>query len=156
MEAALRILSFGRRTAAAMECRLLEKGFARDVVGRVCRRLRELGYINDRQFACEWIREYSGAKCRSPWVLKRELRKRGIDAALAEEMVGRQIKEADLFTAACELVGQRVMRAGDQDGKKLRARMQNLLLRRGFDYDFARRVLAAAMPPGRIIEDTEE
>ncbi len=142
MDAALRLLSFRPRTRREIELRLLKKGFEKEVIHRTCKRLEEIGYIDDQQFAISWIRAHSGSRCRSAWMLRRELEHKGIDPAIAENAVEETYKEEEAFKEACELARQRTLKTNTQDTKKMKARLQNLLLRRGFGYDFIRDVLA--------------
>jgi regulatory protein len=142
MDIALNLLAFRNRTERELENRLREKGVDREVAGRVCARLKELGYIDDRKFALEWIKGRSGARCRSAWVLKRELREKGIAPALAEETVAEGHDPEKAFAAACAIARQKLSRGKVVDPRKHRGRIQSLLLRRGFDYEFIRRVIA--------------
>ena len=48
--------------------------------------------------------------------------------------------------AACAIARQKLSRGGEADLAKWRARVQGALLRRGFDYDFIRRVIAETAP----------
>ena len=146
MDIALRLLGFRSRTVRELGKRLAEKGVGDEVAGRVLARLAELGYLDDRRFALDWIKARSGAKCRSAWVLKRELREKGIDPALAEETVEEALDPDAAFPAACAIARQKLSRGGEADLAKWRARVQGALLRRGFDYDFIRRVIAETAP----------
>ncbi|MEI6634891.1 MAG: regulatory protein RecX [Chlamydiota bacterium] len=148
MDIALNLLGFRSRTERELGKRLKEKGVDGEVAARVCARLKEIGYLDDRKFALEWIKARSGAKCRSAWVLKRELREKGIDAGLADETVSECLDGRDVFEEACALARRRVSRPGSDDPEKLRAKLQSLLLRRGFDYEFIRRVIAETAPRG--------
>jgi regulatory protein len=141
MDAALKLLSYRPRTRREMELRLSKKGFRKEVVKRACLRLEEIGYLDDRRFALSWITAHSGSKCRSAWMLIRELKSKGIERSLAESVIKESYDEEDVFRAACHLVKQRVSRAHETDEDKLKARLQNLLLRRGFGYGFIRDVL---------------
>ena len=154
MDIALNLLGFRSRTERELGKRLKEKGVDEEVAARVCARLKEIGYLDDRKFALEWIKARSGAKCRSAWVLKRELREKGIDAGLSDETVAECLDGKDVFEEACALARQRVSRAGGGDPEKLRAKLQSLLLRRGFDYDFIRRVIADTVPASGGEDDT--
>lgn len=145
MNAALMLLSFRPRTAQELANRLYTKGFTRDLVARVCERLKALAYIDDRQFAVSWIKAFSGPRCRNAWVLKRELKKKGVAPDLADEVVEDNFKKEDVFRAACELARQRMSRAASREADRVKTRVQNLLLRRGFDYDFIREVMAEAI-----------
>ena len=145
MNAALRLLSFRPRTEQELASRLYTKGFTQDLIARVCERLRELAYIDDRQFAISWIKAFSGPRCRNAWVLKRELKKKGVAPELADEVVEDNFKKEDVFKAACGLARQRMSKAASREADRVKTRVQNLLLRRGFDYDFIREVLAEAI-----------
>jgi regulatory protein len=153
MDMALNLLGFRSRTERELGKRLKEKGVDGEVAARVCERLREIGYIDDRKFALEWIKARSGAKCRSAWVLKRELREKGISPGLLDEAVAEGLGGRDVFEEACSLARQRIPRAGPCDAEKLRTKLQNLLLRRGFDYEFIRRVIAETVPVSRGEDD---
>lgn len=148
MDIALDLLGFRSRTERELGKRLKEKGVGEEVAGRVCARLKELGYLDDRKFALEWIKARAGAKCRSAWVLKRELRGKGIAPSLVDEAVAEGLEGRDVFEEACALARQRVVRAGSRDPEKLRAKLQSLLLRRGYDYEFIRRVVAETIARG--------
>ncbi|MCX6339367.1 MAG: RecX family transcriptional regulator [Candidatus Aureabacteria bacterium] len=145
MSAALRLLSFRPRTEQELASRLYAKGFAQDLIARVCERLKALAYIDDRQFAISWIKAFSGPRCRNAWVLKRELKKKGIVPELADEVVKDNFKKEEVFKAACELARQRMSKAASREADRVKTRVQNLLLRRGFDYDFIREVIAGAI-----------
>ncbi|MCX6356770.1 MAG: regulatory protein RecX [Candidatus Aureabacteria bacterium] len=131
---------------AELRGRLVEKGYSEGVVSSVCARLCALGYLDDRQFATSLLKSFSGNRCRSSWVIQRELCRRGIEPALACEVVEKWHREEEVFNAACALVRQRSRGCAVRDGDKTRARMHNLLLRRGFDRDFIHRVMAEALP----------
>ena len=145
MDAALMLLSYRQRTAREMKQRLRKKGFDEALVSRVIGRLEEIGYIDDRQFALDWIKAHSGAKCRSSWVLKNELRQKGIDPVLADEIVDENYSEEKAFRDACDLAEKKINRISDKNKDKVKNRIQNMFLRRGFSYDFIQRVLAEEM-----------
>ena len=97
MDAALKLLSYRQRTGREMELRLLKKGFEKETVNKVCRRLIEIGYLDDQQFAISWIRAHSGSKCRSAWLLTKELRSKGVNPALAEQVIEEVYSEEEVF-----------------------------------------------------------
>ncbi len=146
MDVALRLLGFRSRTEREMEKRLLEKGVGAEVAGRVCARLREIGYLDDRKFALDWIKSRAGGKCRSPSMLKRELQGKGISRSIAEEAVAEGLAGRDLFEEACALARRKMRQGGEGETSRLRPKVQGLLLRRGFDYDFIRKVIDATAP----------
>ena len=141
MDAALKLLGYRPRTGREIERRLREKGISGSVAARVRRRLEEIGYVDDRQFALLWIKSRSGPQCRSAWLVKRELRRKGIDSELADEIVDEEYNEESVLEDACALVKRKLGRLGGSDEAKAMRRLQNMLLRRGFSYDFIKEVL---------------
>lgn len=55
MALALRYLSRRSRTTMEMEAKLRDKGFDLDTVSVVIARLREIGYLNDIEYARQWV-----------------------------------------------------------------------------------------------------
>ncbi|MDX1567725.1 MAG: regulatory protein RecX [Longimicrobiales bacterium] len=100
-DAALHLLSFRARSVTEMERRLRKKDFDESVVSEVVTRLLDLGYLDDREFARQFLEERLRRRPRGPFALVQELQKRGVDRGLAEEvldalMAEREIDEADL------------------------------------------------------------
>jgi regulatory protein len=140
---ALRLLSFRQRTEKELEQRLLKKKYDPETVKKVCARLKAERYLDDRQFAQAWVRHRSGENIRSRWLLQKEMIGKGISRGDAAEIVASAYDETAVFNAACDLVKARLKKHRGDDDVKLRARLRNLLLRRGFSYSFAEEVLQA-------------
>lgn len=100
-DAALHLLSFRARSVTEMERRLRKKEFDDSVVAEVVAWLLDLGYLDDREFARQFLDERLRRRPRGPFALVRELQKRGVDRGTAEEvldalMTERGIDETDL------------------------------------------------------------
>lgn len=154
-DAALNLLSYRARSVAEMEGRLRKKGFDEPVVADVVARLLELGYLNDRDFARQFLDERLRRRPRGPFALVQEMQKRGVDRGLAEEvladlMAERGIDEAGLArdTARRWLSRQssrvvRLLEEGESsdDALKVRRRLYAHLERKGFRREVVRGVL---------------
>lgn len=161
-DAALHLLSFRARTVTEMERRLRKKDFEESVVAEVVAWLLDLGYLDDREFARQFLEERLRRRPRGPFALVQELRKRGVDRHVAEEVLDalmseREIDEGDLArdTARRWLSRQshRVTRlltgdARDEDGEesvKARRRLYAHLERKGFNRGVIPRAVDAAL-----------
>jgi regulatory protein len=155
-EAALRILARGPRTEREVADRLLAKGFDQDAVERALKRLRRVSLLDDRAFLRSYLRSELPRKPQGRRLLLTSLRRRGVPAALLEEMDEILGEEPDLVAlgldteegrarAALELLGKRGARV-DPDARD--RRLVQALGRRGFDWDVIRDVTRA--------RDTEE
>jgi len=154
-DAALNLLSYRARSVAEMEGRLRKKGFDDPVIAEVVARLLDLGYLNDRDFARQFLDERLRRRPRGPFALIQEMQKRGVDRGLAREvlselMAERGIDEAELArdTARRWLSRQsgRVARLLEEGGSgddalKARRRLYSHLERKGFRREVVRSVL---------------
>ncbi|HEY3376320.1 MAG TPA: regulatory protein RecX [Armatimonadota bacterium] len=139
MQYALRVLGYRQRSEAEMRQRLARKGFAAQVADRILARLTHLQLLDDREFARSWVASRVGY---GPARLKQELRQKGIDRDLAEEMILTGISADEEVTLA-QQVADRVLRQRSHppDAATL-LRLRRLLQRRGFSYEVIGRVCA--------------
>lgn len=82
-EAGLRLLSHRARSRRELETRLRKKGFPGRLVGRVAGELEARGYLDDDAFARAWASDRLRLRPRGRRALERELRGKGVDAAVA-------------------------------------------------------------------------
>lgn len=112
---ALRLLAARDRGSAELAAALERRGCAASDIEKVLARCRELGYLDDRRFAFERARALLRGGRAAGSRIRLDLRRRGIDAELAE---------AALSAAEAEQSPERVLR--------------DLLERRFPDFDYAR------------------
>lgn len=154
-DAALNLLSYRARSVAEMRRRLRRKGHEEAAVDAVIAWLLDHGYLDDRDFARQFLLERLRRKPRGPFALVQELRKRGIGRTLAETMVEAVMKEEGLDEDAVaraaaegwlrrqseETVNLLRRSDRDDDGEAARRRLYAHLERRGFRRHTARRTL---------------
>src|SRR5262249_48145586 len=86
MERALKLLSFKPRSIAQMRERLLEKEWAEEaIVDRVIERLKELGYLNDEQFAASYASARLSARPLGRTRLRRDLQNKKLPSQITEQ-----------------------------------------------------------------------
>lgn len=132
-----------RRPHSGSELRkkLEAKGYSQPGIGSALKRLEELGYVNDREFAKAWIRERGGD--RGFHLLNAELRKKGIDPDIISEALAERTedKEADLSQVR-DLAAKRYARLRSQPWETVYARLGGYLSRRGYPSDLVRQLLS--------------
>lgn len=133
--AALRLLSVRARSVEEARRRLRAKGFRRSVTERTLERLSGQGYLDDEDFAHQWVESRQRRKPRSTYALEYELKQRGIDAAVAS----RVLADIDDDQAAQRAATQKMRQLSSLPAAKVRARMIRFLKGRGFDYGTASR-----------------
>jgi regulatory protein len=136
MSAALHYLSFKARTVFEVREYLLRKELAESTVMVTLARLDELGYLNDEQYAKQFIDSRTRARHQPISRLRYDLLKRGIDKEIVEESLQAlepsHNREMALAEARRVMGRYRGKPAAEADRKALAS-----LMRRGFAYEDA-------------------
>ena len=84
---ALALLSRSAHTRRGLSRKLAARGFSAEAIRHAATRMKELGYLDDRSFAEEWVRLRLSTPREGVKSLSRGLLGRGVPRALAEEVV---------------------------------------------------------------------
>ncbi len=137
LESALRLLAYRPRSEREMRVRLAQKGFRRSAIDETLGRLRELGYLNDAEFARFYTETQQAYRPRSQRFVQAELRRRGVAQPLAEEATAGIEDEEAAYRAA----SRRLHTLRGLDYRPFRERLGGFLTRRGFSYEVARKTI---------------
>jgi regulatory protein len=138
LDDALRFLSFRPRSVMEVQRYLARRQVEQATAERVLDRLQELGLLDDRQFAARWVENRQAFSPRGPRALRAELRQKGVAQPEIEEAL--QDAGDDGEATAEALARSRLSRLRGLDAPSFRKKLGEFLMRRGFDYDVARRV----------------
>ncbi len=138
---AVRFLSYRPRSTAEVRRHLAREAEDEAVVEAVLGKLTDQGYLNDAEFARYWVENRAQFRPKGPRALRQELRQRGlegeaIDAALT------QVNPEDSAYAAARPRAARIAAFAASDPATFRRKIGDFLMRRGFDYDTVRSVVA--------------
>jgi len=140
-ELALHFLSYRMRTEKEVRDKLRQKGIQGACIQKIVQRLKRMGLLNDREFA----REFARSKVRRGFLgeraMRQELRKKGVAQNLLEKVITEVYAENDPVNLARALVNKRKGRYMDLEEKQYRKKMQDLLLRKGYDWEVIGEVL---------------
>ena len=139
---ALTLLSFRAKSARELRRRLIQKGESAERVDKVVDRLREIGLLNDADFARQLARTKmtAGASRRR---VHQELFKRGVSRDVADAAVAEVLEDEGLSdTDSIERVARKKWRTLEGlDAPTRRRRLYAFLARRGYDADDVSRVI---------------
>jgi len=138
---ALALLSRSARSMGELRERLRGYGFSERTIAPVVADFLRVGLLDDRAFAEAYVRSRLAQRPMGRRLLKQELLHRGVDEDAAEAAVGKaygSVSEADF---ARQLVHRKMKSAGGGDTRRLRQKLVDMLMRRGFDWD----VIASAV-----------
>lgn len=155
-DAAVSLLAHRARTRVELRQRLQRKDFSEGVIDDVLAWLEERDYVDDRAFAEAFVRDRLRLRPRGRLGLIRELRRKGVDDAVAEAAIERvmsqeSVSETELAVEAAEAwarknrSGLRKAVRSKEERIKARRRLYGHLARRGFVGDAVRSALAAVL-----------
>ena len=136
-ETAFRFLSYSPRSVEEVKRKLEEKGFSPLIIKQTLVRVKELGYINDRDyayaFACSSIKNKQWGTMR----IHSALLGKGVSREIANQTVARIKEEFDINQVARQAFEIRFAHLGfhKQVDEKTRNRAVNYLRRKGFCWD---------------------
>jgi regulatory protein len=158
LEAAMRFLEARSRSVSEVRRRLSSAGYRGDLVDGAISRLTDLGILDDEAFARAWVESRDRARPRGERALRDELRLKGVDRSLVDQVLGdrrelRVANEADDGASPDLLAARRLIERNARaleridDPRKRRERAYALLARNGFDPDTCREVAARVTSP---------
>lgn len=126
---ALGLLGHGMKTEKTLKDNLKGKGYPKSSIDKAIEKVKEYGYLNDREYADNFIKTYSLTKGKRK--LKCELLAKGVSADIVEEALAELDDDEQLLS--CNNLAKKYMRNKTLD-EKTRQRLYRHLLSRGFDY----------------------
>lgn len=130
---ALKLLSIRPRSSKELEERLLNKfPQAKEIVSRVMERVREMGYLDDREFARMWVEDRMRFHPRGREKVRRELRDKGVPEEVVEEVLGEVYPPEKEWEIMERLGRSKWERDAGVDVRKRKERVYRYLLYRGF------------------------
>ncbi|XUX00370.1 MAG: regulatory protein RecX [Dehalogenimonas sp.] len=136
-QAALKLLGYRARTESEMRQRLARKGYGEAEIESTVERLKSSGLIDDSAFARSWSENRSAGSPRSAYIIKRELKTKGIDAGIADDAVS----TIDDGEAAYRAALPRLKRLQTLPTEEARRKLADFLRRRGFNWNTIERTL---------------
>lgn len=133
----------GLKPYTELEMRKKIQGRFKDIdqktVNEILEKLKELNYVNDLQFAVNYINYRNTLSPRGKFVLTQELKKKGV----AEDLIKNAFAEieVDEFALARRLFEHKAKSLESLEPQKRKEKMMRFLLSRGFSYDVIKETL---------------
>ena len=133
----LRLLSLCPRTEHELRSRLKNSGYKEPGIDRILDTLKGAGLVDDLKFALEWVELRMGSSPRGARLLETELRNKGVPGTVIEEVVKKAFTVLDERTVAIDLVKEKMRGYEGISDNKLKGKLFQFLLRRGFEEEMA-------------------
>lgn len=143
----LRFIAYKPRTQFDVKKKLNEGGYSEQVIDQILEKLIEKGYLNDQQYAENWIESKSLNKPRSKKLISLELRQKKIDQEIIEEVVDHMHSDEELAYRAAERYFNRLSNLEEDIFKR---RLTGFLIRRGFSYSTVKPIVEGFLDKLRL------
>jgi len=140
VDRALNFLSFRPRSRAEVRRYLKGKAVEPEVIEAVMQRLDRLELVNDRDFASFWIENREQFSPRGAQALKNELRMKGVQRDIIDELVSGE-QDEDLAMQVARKKALSLIQQPNIDYATFYRRLGSFLQRRGFDYEITSRMV---------------
>jgi regulatory protein len=131
LQSALRFIGYKQRTEAEVINKLEDLNYSSIVIDAIMQELKEKKYVDDKEFAVQWIETRGESHPRGKNLFLFELRKKGIPADVIEEAMKNFPDEAIMALKLGKKYLNRFLSLSDDDFRK---KMTGILLRRAFPY----------------------
>lgn len=138
---ALALLSYRARSVAEIRERLCLKGYDEKIIENLIEDFLRVGLLNDQVFASAYVQTRMIQKPVSKRLLMMELKKKGVDEALAGQAVKAEYGAVTEFEVARSIIQPRLPRYRNGNTMKIRKKISDILMRRGFDWEVIREII---------------
>lgn len=148
----LNSLNYSAKTRKQLHDLLVDRGVQLEVISQVLDRFEEVGLVDDRDYAQEWVRSRHTYRGLSRKVLKQELNQRGVDPAFIDEALEQVTPDSELV-AATAVAAKKLRSMRDVAPAAQTRRALAALARRGYGYEVAAIAIERARAEQEETED---
>jgi len=171
LDAAARFLEVRPRSVHEVRHKLTTMGYRATIVDEVVVRLTDLRYLDDEAFTRAWVESRDRSRPRGEHALRRELRLKGVDRTLVDEVLDQRRNEVRANAVSAgdgglpspdDAAAERLLRKKlpailrEPDPRRRRQRAYALLARSGFSPDVCASVSRSVLEDVAAAEDGQE
>ena len=141
-QSALRYIGYKPRTQYEVTKKLESGGYSEETVNFVLDELNQKNYLDDADYAVQWVETRVSSHPRSQRLIRHELKRRGIPETLIEEALEKMPDDREM---ARTLATGFLEKNKQLDNEKFMNRMKGVLARNGFAFDVINEVIDELM-----------
>lgn len=146
---ALHYLSYRTRSEKEVCDKLKTKKVEPQIIEKIISKLKEKRFINDEDFARQWIENRSRFRPRSMRLVKLELRQKGIANEIIEKIFqNSEVSITSDLDQAKKLVEKRIERLKNLPKQEMYQKLGRYLASKGFDWDTIKKVIDEMLAKG--------
>ena len=141
-------------TCHEIRTKLNQKGYESEIIEKLISDFVSRKFLNDRQFAESWVENRLLHRPRGPVVLQQELRKKGIDREIINEVLQDIQSTYEQIELAKQALAKKKNYQNEKDSMKKRRKIFQYLAQKGFSPDIIREISRKVLKKSEI--ETEE
>lgn len=139
---AYQFLNYQPRSEKEVRDNLKKKQTPDEIIEKIVEKLKERRFLNDLTFAQMWVDSRLRVKPRSQFVLKMELKQKGIAEDIIESVLHKAVNEGQSdIVQARTLVEKKIRRYKGMEKQVVYQKLGGVLARKGFSWDISKRVI---------------
>ncbi len=140
-------LSRRRHSEHEIGIKLKQRGYNADLINIVLGELKENNYIDDKQFALQFLEEMSSRKKWSPKKIKAELIKKGVSNIIISEVIDERYSRNSEIENVLAIANKklRILKSKTDDAGEIRQKLFSFLYQRGFEYDLVNEIISSVL-----------
>ena len=135
-QAAYRLISYRPRSVAEVKRHLSRKGYEEQLIETAVTHLQTVELLDDEAFARYWVEQRETFKPRSQMAISQELREKGIDRRIIENVLA----DVDETAAARRAAEKKARVWANLPMEEFQAKLGRFLQRRGFHYEIINQI----------------
>ncbi len=143
---ALRILSRRSHSKGELKDKLKIRKFSSSIIEKTMQRLESEDYLDDEQFAVDYVKSRAANKPRGRILIKKELSDKKISREIIERAVSEYYPESMEFELALELLSKNSARFGNLAEAELKSKLNSFLKNRGFSFEIINSLVNRYIP----------
>jgi regulatory protein len=140
-KAAYDFLSYRTRSTSEIKSKLRAKKISSRTIDRIVEHLKNLGLLNDEEFAKELVQGRLGSKPLGKRVLKQKLIQKGISGPVGDKVLDEMLSGEKEKEMALKVYRKYLPKTKNLDRIKKRKKLFDHLIRKGFDIDTVAEIL---------------
>jgi regulatory protein len=146
---ALRFLSYRTRSEKEVRDKLRTKNVEPEIIEKIVLKLKEKRFINDEEYARQWIENRNRFKPRSLRLIKMELKQKGLTPEIIKSAVKNQELGVDSdLEQAKKLAEKRIGRLRNLPKQKIYEKLGRYLASKGFNWDTVKKAIDDVLEKG--------
>lgn len=138
---ALSFLSYQMRSEHEVHQKLLKEEFGEAVIMESIQKLSRLGFLNDESYMKALASTKKRTAKKGPRAIVQDLKQKGIDPKLQQEMLD-DFPEEEQLKMALELAEKKVRQERGKTPNQIKQKIQEFLMRKGYDFSIVKQVIS--------------